>query len=197
MKYIKISYKNNCKVFNIIFFIISISITLGLIISLSIDKELLNNIYNYYIEYINSYNSNTLNIFLYPIITYISIFIISLTIVGFFTPFLAIFIENMSIGFILGILFQKSMLKGLLFGIIYFIITKCIYILILIYLTINIYKFIKTLLSSLKYKNNESIYNLYSKILIKLLFCIITISITNLLNIFIVPQILKLFIFLL
>lgn len=197
MKYIKISYKNNCKVFNIIFFIISISITLGLIISLSIDKELLNNIYNYYIEYINSYNSNTLNIFLYPIITYISIFIISLTIVGFFTPFLAIFIENMSIGFILGILFQKSMLKGLLFGIIYFIITKCIYILILIYLTINIYKFIKTLLSSLKYKNNESIYNLYSKILIKLLFCIITISITNLLNIFIVPKILKLFIFLL
>lgn len=196
MRYIRVSYKNNRKVFNIIFFIISISITLGLIISLCIDKELLNNVYNYFIEHINSYNSNTLNNILYPIITYLSIFIISLTIIGFFTPFLAIFIENMSIGFILGILFQKNMLKGLLFGIIYFIITKLIYIIILIYLTINIYKFIKTLISSLKYKNNESIYNLYSKILIKLLFCIITITIINLLNIFIIPHILKLFIFL-
>ena len=197
MKYIRASYKNHSKVFNILFLEISISITLGLIISLCLDKELLNNIYNYFLEHINSYNSNIFDNILYPIITYLITFITSLTIIGGFIPFLTVFLENMSIGFILGILIRKSALKGLLFGIIYFAITKLIYIIVLLYLTLNIYKFIKTLISSLKNKNNESIYNLYSKILIKLLFCIITITVINLLNIFIAPKIFKLFIFLL
>ena len=154
-------------------------------------------IQNYFLEHINTYNSNMFDNILYPIITYLIIFIISLTIIGCFTPFLTVFLENTSIGFILGILIRKNALKGLLFGIIYFTITKLIYIIVLLYLTINIYKFIKTLISSLKKKNNESIYNLYSKILIKLVFCIISVTIINLLNIFIAPKLFKLFIFLL
>lgn len=197
MKYIRASYKNHSKVFNILFLGISISITLGLIVALCLDKELLNNIYNYFLEHINLYNSNILDNILYPIITYFVIFITSLTIIGGLIPFLAIFLENISIGFILGVLIRKNALKGLLFGIIYFTINKFIYIIVLLYLTLNIYKFIKTLISSLKNKNNESIYNLYSKILIKLLFCIITITVINLLNIFIAPKLFKLFIFLL
>ena len=197
MRYIRASYKNHSKTFNILFFGISISITLGLIIALCLDKELLNNIYIYFLEHINTYNSNMFDNILYPIITYLIIFIISLTIIGCFTPFLTVFLENTSIGFILGILIRKNALKGLLFGIIYFTITKLIYIIVLLYLTINIYKFIKTLISSLKKKNNESIYNLYSKILIKLVFCIISVTIINLLNIFIAPKLFKLFIFLL
>ena len=197
MRYIRVSYKNHSKTFNILFFGISISITLGLIIALCLDKELLNNIYIYFLEHINTYNSNMFDNILYPIITYLIIFIISLTIIGCFTPFLTVFLENTSIGFILGILIRKNALKGLLFGIIYFTITKLIYIIVLLYLTINIYKFIKTLISSLKKKNNEGIYNLYSKILIKLVFCIISVTIINLLNIFIAPKLFKLFIFLL
>lgn len=197
MKYIRISYKNHSKVFNILFFGISLSITLGLIIALCLDKELINNIYNYFLEHINYYNSNILDNFFYPIIIYLIIFITSLTIIGCFIPFLTVFLENMSIGFILGILFRKNVLKGLLFGLIYFVITKFVYMIILIYLTINMYKFIKTLLFSLRKKSNESIYNLYSKILLKLLFCIVTISLVNLINIFIAPKLFKLFIFLL
>ena len=197
MKYIRASYKNHSKVYNILFFGISISITLGLIISLCLDNELVINIYNYFLEHLKNYNSNIFNNLLYPIVIYSCIFILSLTLIGFFIPFLAIFIENMSIGLLLGILLKNSSLKGLLFGIIYFSITKLLYLLVLIYLTINIYKFIKTLLLSINKKSNESIYNIYSNILIKLLFCIIFITIINVLNIFIAPKLFKLFIFLL
>lgn len=197
MNYIRVSYKNHSKLFNLIFFCLSISITLGLIISLSIDKELVDNIYNLFLNNINSYNSNTLNNILYPIISYLIIFILSLTIIGCFIPFLGLFIENVSIGLIVGVLIRKQALKGLLYGLIYFIITKLIYIIIFIYLTFNIFKFINSLINSIKNKKNESIYNLYSNILLKLLFSITGITIVNLLNIFIAPHIFDLFIFLL
>lgn len=197
MNYIRKCYKNHSKLFNLVFLGISISITIGLIISLSLDKELVDNIYNMFLNHINSFNSNTLSNILYPIINYLIVFISSLTIIGCFMPFFNIFIENMSIGLILGILIRKTALKGLLYGIIYFIFTKLIYLIILLYLTFNIYKFVISLLKSLKNKNNESIYNLYSNILLKILFCIVCVTITNLLNIFIAPHIFEFFIFLL
>lgn len=196
MNYIKQSYKNHSKVYNIIFFIISISITLGLIVSFCLDKELVTNIYNYFIEHINNYNNNILSNILYPIIIYFILFILSLTILGGFMPFLAIFIENMSIGLLLGITLRIKAFKGLLYSIIYFILTKAFYLLILIYITINIYKFIKTFINSIKNKNNESIYNLYSKLIIKILFSIIIITIYNLLSIYLVPKIISIFNFL-
>jgi len=197
MQYIKVFYKNHRMLLNIIFLIISISITLGLIVSLTLNNELVDNIYNLFLDKINNYNSYTLSNFLYPIISYLLIIVSSISIIGCFMPLLSIFIENMSIGLLLGILIRKQALKGLLYCVIYFIITKLIYMLILIYLTISIYKFIKTLLTSLKDKNNESIYKLYSKILIKLMFSIIFITVINILNIFIAPYIFHLFIFLL
>ena len=197
MQYIKVCYKNHSKLLNIIFLIISISITLGLIISLSLNNELVDNIYNLFLYKINNYNSYTLSNFLYPIISYLLIIVSSISIIGCFMPLLSVFIENMSIGLLLGVLIRKCALKGLLYGCIYFIFTKLIYILILIYLTISLYKFLRTLLISLKDKNNESIYKLYSKILIKLLFSIIFITVINILNIFIAPYIFHLFIFLL
>lgn len=197
MKYIRASYNNHKVVFNLVFLGISISVTLGLIISLCLDRELVDNIYNFFLNHINSFNSNTLSNLLYPIINYFIIFILSLTIIGCFTPFLSIFIENISIGLIIGILIRKNALKGLIYGLIYFVVTKMIYMIILLYLSFNIYKFVSSLINSLKKKNNDSIYSLYSNILIKLLFCIVIVTVVDLLNIFIAPYIFELFIFLL
>ena len=196
MKYIKGSYKNHSKLYNIIFLGISISITLGLIISITLDKNLITDIYNYLIDHINNYNNNTFNNIIYPIIIYTSIFILSLTLIGSCAPFLALFIENISIGLILGVFLRNKALKGLLFGIIYFITTKLIYLIILIYLVINIYKFINIFIKSIKNKSDYSIYNLYSRILIKLLFSILAITSYNLLGIFLIPKIIALFKFL-
>ncbi|MBQ3021427.1 MAG: hypothetical protein IJD92_04295 [Bacilli bacterium] len=196
MKLIRDSYNKYSKVYNLIFLGISISITLGIILSFSLDEVIINNMFDYFIEHITNYNSYTFSNIIYPIIIYIVIFLCSLTIIGVFIPFLAIFIENISIGLILGILLKKSMLKGFLFGIIYFIITKLLYLIILLYITINLYKFVKTLILSLKNKNNESIYSLYSKILLRIIFSILAITVYNLLNIFIAPKLIKLFIFL-
>lgn len=196
MSYIKESFKRHSKLYNLIFLIISVSITLGLLVSLGIDKSLSKNIYDYYIEFINNYNSNILSNILYPIIVYISIFLMSLTIIGVFIPFLALFIENMSIGLILGIIIKNIGFKGFLFGSIYFILTKALYLLILIYLTINISKFINTCIMSIKNKKDNTIYNTYSRILLKVLFSILAITAYNLLGIFIIPKIIKLFIFL-
>lgn len=197
MKYIKISYKNNSKLYNIIFLIISISITLGLILSFSIDKELVNNIYNYFLEHTNSYNNNILSNIFYPIIIYLIIFISSLTIIGSLTPFLALFIENISIGLLLGVTLRIKALKGIIHILIYFTFTKLLYILILIYLTINIYKFIKSFILSIKNKTSETIYNIYTKLFIKILFSITLITIYNLICIYIIPKIINLFNFLL
>lgn len=197
MKYIKNSYRKYSKIYNLVFLIISISITLGLIISLCLEDILITNIYEYYYNHIINYNNNTLSNIFYPILIYLLIFILSLTVLGFFIPFLALFIENMSIGLIIGIAFKNIGLKGLLFSVIYFIITKLVYLTIFIYLIINIYKFIKQLILSLKNKNNNSIYNLYSRIILKLLFSIFTITIYNIIGIFFIPRLIKLFIFLL
>ena len=179
MKYIKVSYKKYSKIYNIILLSISISITLGLILSFCLDKELVNNIYNYFLNHVNNYKINIFNNIIYPIIIYSSIFILSLTLIGSFIPFLMIIIENISIGLLLGIILRIKAIKGLLFGIIYFTLTKLLYIIVLIYLTINIYKFIRTLLLNIKKKENISIYNLYSNIIIKTLCCIITITLYN------------------
>jgi len=197
MKYIRFCYKKYSKVCNIMFFIISIGITLGLIISMFLNKDLVNSIYDYFYNSINNYNSNIFSNILYPIIIYFSLFVLSLTIIGVFIPFLALFIENMSIGLILGILLKNIGFNGLLFGVIYFIFTKLLYTIFLLYLILNFYKFIISFISSLKNKNNTSIYNLYSKIIVKVLFSILVITIYNLIGIFLIPKIIKLFIFLL
>ena len=196
MKYIKVSYKKYSKIYNIILLSISISITLGLILSFCLDKELVNNIYNYFLNHVNNYKINIFNNIAYPIIIYTSIFILSLTLIGSFIPFLIIIIENISIGLLLGIILRIKAIKGLLFGIIYFTLTKLLYIIVLIYLTINIYKFIRTLLLNIKKKENISIYNLYSNIIIKTLCCIITISLYNVIMLFIGPHIFEMFTFL-
>ena len=196
MKYIKISYKKYSKIYNIILLSISISITLGLILSFCLDKELVNNIYNYFLNHVNNYKINTFNNIIYPIIIYSSIFILSLTLIGSFIPFLMIIIENISIGLLLGIILRIKAIKGLLFGIIYFTLTKLLYIIVLIYLTINIYKFIRTFLLNIKKKENISIYNLYSNIIIKTLCCIITITLYNIIMLFIGPHIFEMFTFL-
>lgn len=196
MKYIKTSYKKYSKIYNIILLSISISITLGLILSFCLDKELVNNIYNYFLNHVNNYKINIFNNIAYPIVIYTSIFILSLTLIGSFIPFLMIIIENISIGLLLGIILRIKAIKGLLFGVIYFTLTKLLYIIVLIYLTINIYKFIRTLLLNIKKKENISIYNLYSNIIIKTLCCIIIITLYNVIMLFIGPHIFEMFSFL-
>ncbi len=196
MHYIKVSYKKYSKLYNILLFIVTISLTLGLIISSSLDSDLLNNIYNYFINHINNYNNNMLGNILYPVLSYFIIFITSLTFIGSILSIFLLSIENISMGLIIGILLKKHALKGVLFALIYFILTKGIYLLILIYLIINIYKFIKSILISLKDKNNTSIYSLYSKIILKFIFSIIVITLYNLICIFLVPKLISIFIFL-
>ena len=132
MRYIRNSYNKYSKVYNLIFFIISISITLGLIISYCLEDSLCKNIYEYFINYISDYNSNILSNVLYPIVIYISLFLFSLTIVGVFIPFLALILENMSIGLIIGVILKNIGLKGVIFSVIYFIITKLLYLIIMI-----------------------------------------------------------------
>ena len=197
MKYIKVSYKNHSKLYNILFIGISLSITLGLLISMSLDKDIVSSIYNYFLNNISNYNKHIFSNIIYPILVYLIIFISSTTIIGFFIPILAIFIENMSIGLLLGVLIRIKAIKGLLFGLIYFVLTKLIYLIILLYLIINIFKFIRRFILSIKNKTNDSIYNLYSNIIIKVFCSISVICIYNLINIITIPKILNAIAFLL
>lgn len=189
MKYISVSYKKYSKLYNLILLSISISITLGLVLSFCLDKNLINDIYNYFLDHVNNYNLNTFSNIIYPIIIYIGIFILSLTLIGSFIPLLVISIENISIGLMLGIILRIKYLKGLLFGTVYFIITKLLYIILLFYIAINIYKFIRSFIDNIKTKQDISLYNLYSRIILKILFCILVITIYNVLLMFVAPYI--------
>lgn len=189
MKYISVSYKKYSKLYNLILLSISISITLGLVLSFCLDKNLINDIYNYFLDHVNNYNLNTFSNIIYPIIIYIGIFILSLTLIGSFIPLLVISIENISIGLMLGIILRIKYLKGLLFGTVYFIITKLLYIILLFYIAINIYKFIRSFIANIKTKQDISLYNLYSRIILKILFCILVITIYNVLLMFVAPYI--------
>lgn len=189
MKYISVSYKKYSKLYNLILLSISISITLGLVLSFCLDKNLINDIYNYFLDHVKNYNLNTFSNIIYPIIIYIGIFILSLTLIGSFIPLLVISIENISIGLMLGIILRIKYLRGLLFGTVYFIITKLLYIILLFYIAINIYKFIRSFIDNIKTKQDISLYNLYSRIILKILFCILVITIYNVLLIFVAPYI--------
>ena len=193
MKYIKDSYKYHSKLYNILLIIVSVSISLGFIIALNLDKNSLNNIYDLFIINICKY---TLSNFIYPTTIYLGIFILSLTIIGYFIPFLAFSIENISIGLLLGVLIRINAFKGFIFGIIYFILTKLLYLVILIYLIINIHKFIIKIINSIKNKTNYNIHNLYLNIILKVIAAITLITIYNLILMIFISKIVSIFSFL-
>ena len=123
----------------------------------------------------------------------IVISVLSLTIIGLPVILIYFLYEGVSIGFLLSSFINYSPIKGMLFGTIFIIISKIIYITILIYLLTNTLKYTKSFLKRLKMTKNELIINQ----VIKILFCITITLINDIILYFIGNKIITIFKFIL
>ena len=108
-----------------------------------------------------------------------------------------IFYEILSFGFVLAYYGCVFNIGGIIYELIYFLINKALFLLVLIYISIISYKLIKKILKSLINKENISVRELYSNFFKKILICSAFILIADIFVYFFGNKILSLFQFLL
>ena len=102
------------------------------------------------------------NVFLIDIGIITLIFIASITIIGMPLIVFYIFYEGLSLGYTLVAFFTYNSFKGVLFYILFFIIIKLIYIILVLYFSVISIKFSKEFLKNLVQKNKSEVFhNLY------------------------------------
>lgn len=95
----------------------------------------------------------------FPNIVFISgIFILSVSLIGFPAILFYLFYEAASIGFAIGLFLFNYELKGLLFYLLFFIASKLIYTVIMIYFSIISLRFVVKMIEALTTKNKEEFY---------------------------------------
>lgn len=122
--------------------------------------------------------NNSKNNILYHFIILTIIFILGFIVIG--TPLILfyLFYEAMSLGFLITIFTVNYEFKGLIFSLLFIIMYKFIYLLILTYISLNSLKTSKLILKSFLMKTNDTIYNLIKNNTLKYL-TIIIISLIN------------------
>lgn len=169
------------------------SILVGIYLYLSKEKLIKESINTELIKMINNLDITRQNNILNHLLIMIVISVLSLTIIGLPLILIYFLYEGVSIGFLLSSFINYSPIKGMLFGTIFIIISKIIYIAILIYLLTNTLKYTKSFLKRLKMTKNELIINQ----VIKILFCITITLINDIILYFIGNKIITIFKFIL
>ncbi len=148
-------------------------------------------------DFANIIKTTNQNMILNHLLIIIILMFLAYSIIGMPLILFYLFYESTSIGFFLASIFSIYKIKGLLFGIIFIIISKLPFILFLIYISYIALKITKKLLRVLIFKENDSLYQLLKNLFLKLAIAIITILIYDLFLYFFANKILKLFLFLL
>ncbi len=109
-----------------------------------------------------------LNNILLHFISLASLFILSIFVIGAPLDIFFIFYNGFSIGFIISSLTIIFGIKGLLYGVIYVIISKLIFIILLMFFLVTLFKIVKNIIDYFIYKKNnkETIILLFKKALI-------------------------------
>ena len=154
--------------------ILLISILFGIIIFYKCNKL---NMFDNYNNLKDNILNNSINNIFNHLFNISIIIILSLTILGYFSSILYLFYEGISISLTICILALKYSFKGLIFGIIYNTLYKlpfiCLYLLILVKISIIISTFIKNYFTKNKFYNNEYIKNNILAIFILLIIIVI------------------------
>ena len=148
-------------------------------------------------DFANIIKTTNQNMILNHLLIIIILMFLAYSIIGMPLILFYLFYESTSIGFFLASIYSIYKIKGLLFGIIFIIISKLPFILFLIYISYIALKITKKLLRVLIFKENDSLYQLLKNLFLKLAIAIITILIYDLFLYFFANKILKLFLFLL
>lgn len=185
--------KSNRSIIKFLVMLFITSILVGIYLYLSKEKLIKESINTELIKMINNLDITRQNNILNHLLIMIVISVLSLTIIGLPLILIYFLYEGVSIGFLLSSFINYSPIKGMLFGTIFIIISKIIYITILIYLLTNTLKYTKSFLKRLKMTKNELIINQ----VIKILFCITITLINDIILYFIGNKIITIFKFIL
>ena len=185
--------KSNRSIIKFLVMLFITSILVGIYLYLSKEKLIRESINTELIKMINNLDITRQNNILNHLLIMIVLSVLSLTIIGLPIILIYFLYEGVSIGFLLSSFINYSPIKGMLFGTIFIIISKIIYITILIYLLTNTLKYTKNFLKRLKMAKNELIINQ----VIKILFCITITLINDIILYFIGNKIITIFKFIL
>lgn len=185
--------KSNRSIIKFLLMLFITSILVGIYLYLSKEKLIRESINTELIKMINNLDITRQNNILNHLLIMIVLSVLSLTIIGLPIILIYFLYEGVSIGFLLSSFINYSPIKGMLFGTIFIIISKIIYITILIYLLINTLKYTKNFLKRLKKAKNELIINQ----VIKISFCTTITLINDIILYFIGNKIITIFKFIL
>ena len=165
--------KRNQYLFIFLSVILLVSFTTGFIIYFKLNNDLkvslINNISNIKESMLN-FNINSIFKHIFIIIL---LFFLSFSVLGYFLSIFYLFYINMSISFTFTVLCQIYGLKGLIFGILYFILFKLVYLVLFLLINSKLYGISKSFLGYFLYKNNIYIKNYVISIVILLILVII------------------------
>ncbi|MCI6764151.1 stage II sporulation protein M [bacterium] len=185
--------KSNRSIIKFLLMLFITSILVGIYLYLSKEKLIRESINTELIKMINNLDITRQNNILNHLLIMIVLSVLSLTIIGLPIILIYFLYEGVSIGFLLSSFINYSPIKGMLFGTIFIIISKIIYITILIYLLTNTLKYTKNFLKRLKMAKNELIINQ----VIKISFCTTITLINDIILYFIGNKIITIFKFIL
>ena len=185
--------KSNRSIIKFLLMLFITSILVGIYLYLSKEKLIRESINTELIKMINNLDITRQNNILNHLLIMIVLSVLSLTIIGLPIILIYFLYEGVSIGFLLSSFINYSPIKGMLFGTIFIIISKIIYITILIYLLTNTLKYTKNFLKRLKMAKNELIINQ----IIKISFCTTITLINDIILYFIGNKIITIFKFIL
>ena len=185
--------KSNRSIIKFLLMLFITSILVGIYLYLSKEKLIRESINTELIKMINNLDITRQNNILNHLLIMIVLSVLSLTIIGLPIILIYFLYEGVSIGFLLSSFINYSPIKGMLFGTIFIIISKIIYITILIYLLTNTLKYTKNFLKRIKMAKNELIINQ----VIKISFCTTITLINDIILYFIGNKIITIFKFIL
>ncbi len=158
-------------------FVITLSI-IGLISGLIYSVALKPDLSQYLKSFIKSIGNIRINTILSNIGIICLIFILSHSVIGLPIPILYLFIETFSIGYTFGIFIVTYKLKGLLFYLIYFLLVKSVFLVLVILFIIVCTRSTLKIITSFKEKNKDQLYKTIKYSFIRLAI-VLSISLIN------------------
>ena len=194
MKYSIIRNSNYIKFLSTL---IIIGIMIGIIIYTNLDTNTKSSVLNTFINFNKNITNKNQNNIIFHILIILFLVITTLTVILYPINIFYLLYESISIGFILASFLHINGILGLLYSLIYILLNKALFMLILLYLNIMSFKVIIRIIKSLLNKDNISVRNLYKNYFKKIIISIITIIILDVLILFLGNKILSIFKFLL
>lgn len=153
------------KMYVFMLIILIIGIITGIVFVIMLDEATKEILFLNINEFLQNFNNTNINSGLMHLVILSSLLILSIFLVGGPLLIFYMFYNGFSIGFVVSSITYIFGIKGMLYGSIYILISRLVYIIMLIIFNVNLFKIIKCNIDSLVYKksNKESLSVFYKR----------------------------------